>query len=207
LQESSAEWSSRRARDSTGAFSYATGAQEVPGPGDADGVGRGVFTTSGGGTTLNFTAMVQNIAAPTASHIHRGASTVAGPVVITLATSYPNDMASGSAAIPPAILEEILANPTNFYFNVHNADFPGGAVRGALQISPYAEIYYFPIVGRADGVNNTRFVSDLRAVNHGSSPASLTLEFFPSSPTGLRQRRWSKGSRWARGPKWSSTTW
>ena len=84
-----------RAQLSPGAFAVATGAQEVPGPGDADGAGMGVFTTSGGGTTLNYTAMVQNIVAPSASHIHRGPPTVAGPVVITLSQANTADIQAG----------------------------------------------------------------------------------------------------------------
>jgi hypothetical protein len=182
-----------RSQLSSGAFAFATGAQEVPGPGDTDGSGMAVFTLSAGGATLDFSAMVQNIDAPTASHIHRGASTVAGPVVITLASSYPDNMATGSAPVPPNILDELIANPTNFYFNVHNGAFGGGAIRGALQLAPFAENYYFPVVGHADGVNNTRFVSDVRAVNTGTSPATVTLEYFASSPTGIAAATASKG--------------
>jgi CHRD domain len=180
-----------RAQLSTGAFSVATGAQEVPGPGDPDGLGMAVFTLSG--TTLNYTAMVQNIGAPSASHIHRGGPTVPGPVVITLASSYPDNVASGTATVPPNILDEFIADPTNFYFNVHNAEFGGGAIRGALQLAPFAETYYFPVVGHADGVNNTRFVADVRAVNTGTSSATLTFEYFASSPAGLSSASVAKG--------------
>lgn len=28
-----------------------------------------------------------------------------------------------------------FANPTNFYYNLHNGDFPGGAVRSQLPVS------------------------------------------------------------------------
>jgi hypothetical protein len=172
-----------RSQLSTGAFAVATGANEFPGPGDTDGLGMGVFTLSG--TTLTYNALVQNIAAPTASHIHRGAPGVAGPVVITLASSYPGDRATGTATVTQELLEEILGNPSGFYFNVHNADFGGGAIRGQLALEPFTEVYYFPVVGHADGVNNTRFVADVRAVNTGTTPASLTLEYFASSPGGL----------------------
>jgi len=137
--------------------------------------------------------MVQNVVAPSASHIHRGPPTVAGPVVISLASSYPDNVASGTASVPQNILDELIANPTNFYFNVHNADFPAGAVRGILQIAPYAETYYFPVVGHADGVNNTRFVADVRAVNTGTNPATLTFEYFASSPGGLSAASAVKG--------------
>jgi hypothetical protein len=29
-------------------------------------------------------------------------------------------------------LKPIIANPAGYYVNIHNADFPGGAVRGQL---------------------------------------------------------------------------
>jgi hypothetical protein len=173
-----------RAQLTDGAFAVATGAAEVPGPGDTDGAGMAVFTGGIGGT-LSYAALVQNIDAPTASHIHRGASTVAGPVVITLATSYPNNMATGTAAVNEALLEEVIGNPTGFYFNVHNAAFPGGAVRGQLSLAPYSRVHYFPVVGRVDGLNNTRFVADVRVVNRSDETEAVTLEFFSSSSGGL----------------------
>lgn len=174
-----------RAQLSTGAFAVATGAAERPGPGDADGAGMAVFTTSGGGTALNYAAIVQGIAAPNNSHIHRGDPTIAGPVVVQLATSYPDNMAIGSEPISAALLNEIIGNPGNFYFNVHNSEYPGGAVRGTLNLALVAEAYYFPVVGRVDGLNNTRFTSDARVVNTASSSAVVTFDFFPSSPAGV----------------------
>jgi hypothetical protein len=105
--------------------------------------------------------------------------------VITLASAYPGNMATGSAAASDTLLQEILGNPTGFYFNVHNAAFPGGAVRGPLSLAPYSAVHYFPVVGRVDGLNNTRFVADVRVVNRSTGPETATLEFFSSSPGGL----------------------
>ena len=173
-----------RSQLSSGAFAVATGAAEVPGPGDADGSGMAVFTGGESGN-LNYAAIVQDIDAPNNSHIHRGPSTVAGPVVIQLATSYPDNMATGTASVTEALLTEIVGNPGNFYFNVHNAAFPGGAVRGTLNLAPYSDAHYFPVVGRVDGLNNTRFVADVRVLNTSTSPEFATLEFFSSSPGGL----------------------
>jgi CHRD domain len=180
-----------RAQLVDGAFAAATGAAEVPGPGDTDGSGMAVFI--GAGTGLNYAALVQNIDAPTASHIHRGASTVAGPVVITLASSYPDNMATGTVAVADALIQEIIENPTNFYFNVHNAAFTGGAVRGQVSVAPYSQVHYFPVVGRVDGLNNTRFVADVRVVNRSSETEAVTLEFFPSSTAGLSAASAAKG--------------
>ena len=39
---------------------------------------------------------------------------------------------------PPAgmterqLIADILENPENYYFNVHNTEYPGGAIRGQL---------------------------------------------------------------------------
>ncbi|HEY3173103.1 MAG TPA: CHRD domain-containing protein [Thermoanaerobaculia bacterium] len=166
-----------------GVFSVMTGANEFPGPGDPDGFGMAVFYNQGGAT--NYAILVQGIGAPNASHIHRGAPGVAGPVVITLATSFPNNVATGSFTASDALSGEILANPLNFYVNVHNAEFPDGAIRGPLTIGLYAFAVYFPVVGKAAGLNNTQFVADLRIVNTTSSPALVQLEFFPSTLGGL----------------------
>lgn len=177
-----------RAQLSTGAFAVANGASEFPGPGDADGLGIVVLTSSG-----TFTALEQNIAAPTASHIHRGVPGVPGPVVITLANSYPGDRATGNLTADPALLAEINGNPAGFYFNIHNADFPNGAIRGQLNLAPYAFAVNFPVVGRVDGLNNTKFVADLRIVNTGATPAPVLLEFFPAGAAGNSAASATKG--------------
>ncbi len=33
---------------------------------------------------------------------------------------------------PTGIVQDILANPADYYVNVHNAEYPGGALRGQL---------------------------------------------------------------------------
>jgi hypothetical protein len=32
--------------------------------------------------------------------------------------------------VPGAVADDIRSNPSGFYVNVHNAKFPGGAIRG-----------------------------------------------------------------------------
>ncbi len=67
-----------------------------------------------------------------AAHIHRGAAGASGPVVV------PFDAPSGGSAsgcredVDPALVREILDNPAGFYVNVHNPQFPAGALRGQL---------------------------------------------------------------------------
>jgi hypothetical protein len=108
-----------------------TGAQEVPGPGDADGSGTAEITIVDATDNVCYDLNVRNIAPATVAHIHRGAQGVAGPPVVTL--EAPTDGGSeGCISAPGALADEIEANPAAFYVNVHNAEFPNGAVRGQL---------------------------------------------------------------------------
>ena len=109
----------------------AGGPIEVP-PGDIDGTGLAVVRING--TVVQWEIGVANIAAPTASHIHRGVAGVAGPIVIGFSPlTFINGVASGAVNVTnQALLDEIRANPAGFYVNIHNGEFPGGAVRGQL---------------------------------------------------------------------------
>jgi hypothetical protein len=108
-----------------------TGAAEVPGPGDPDGNGTAELTLNRGQSEVCFRLTVSGIAPASAAHIHRGAPTEAGPVVIPLA---PPTTGSSEACVSAAqeLIQAIIQNPENYYVNVHNAPFPGGAVRGQL---------------------------------------------------------------------------
>lgn len=158
-----------------------TGAAEVPGPGDPDGAGIAVITIDG--TSIRYSVLVQNIGAPTLSHIHRGAAGVAGGPVVDLNVAM---LANGTATVSQALADEIRANPSGFYVNVHTAEFAGGAVRGQLSsaTSSGGRTAFLPVVGKVAGANNTNFVTDLRIVNHGGATANVTLDFFASSPGG-----------------------
>lgn len=108
-----------------------TGAAEVPGPGDTDGGGSATVRVNPGQTQVCYTLTVTGIDAATVAHIHRGATGVAGPPVVTL--DAPADGSSeGCATVSRDVAREIVQNPGGFYVNVHNAAFPNGAVRGQL---------------------------------------------------------------------------
>lgn len=108
-----------------------TGAQEAPGPGDPDGSGTAFFTFNQGQGEICYELTVENIAPATAAHIHRAPAGSPGPVVVPLAAPT-SGSSSGCASVDPALIMEIRQNPSAFYVNVHNADFPAGAVRGQL---------------------------------------------------------------------------
>lgn len=120
------------AKETTLTATLKGGDTEVP-AGDPDGSGSATITVDAATKQVCYDITVTGIADATASHIHKGAAGEAGPVVVGLDT----DGFSGSTkacvtADDAAVVADILANPANYYVNVHTADFPGGAVRGQL---------------------------------------------------------------------------
>lgn len=108
------------------------GENEVPGPGDPDGLGfAGVKINTRGQACWGIG--VRRIVAPTAAHVHEGDAGVAGPVVVTLSPPPEDGHTRGCTPVDPALAEAIAADPSHYYVNVHNADYPSGAVRGQLE--------------------------------------------------------------------------
>ncbi len=108
-----------------------TGAAEVPGPGDADGRGTATVTVNSGQKKVCYDLHVRNINTATMAHIHLGAIGVAGAVVVTLQAPA-SGHSSGCVHVSRDLALQILKSPTHYYVNVHNAAFPGGAIRGQL---------------------------------------------------------------------------
>jgi hypothetical protein len=158
-----------------------TGAAEVPGPGDADGVGFAVVTLTG--TTLKYTVFAQNIGAPTLAHVHVGAAGVSGGPVVTLNV---NTLTNGTETITQELASQINANPAGYYVNVHTAEFPNGAVRGQLTRAEGdgSRTSWLPVIGKVAGQAGTNFVTDMRIINNGGAVASVTLDFFPQNAAG-----------------------
>ncbi len=108
-----------------------TGAEEVPVPGDPDGIGFATVTVNPGQGVLCYELSVSGIAPATAAHIHEAPVGMAGPVVVGL--QPPTDgSSSGCIEVGRTLAEDILKNPADYYVNVHNAEFRGGALRGQL---------------------------------------------------------------------------
>lgn len=108
-----------------------SGAAEIPGPGDADGTGTIEARVNPGQGEFCYTLTASGIAAATMAHIHTGAAGVSGPVAIAL-TAPSGGSSSGCVTIDKTLAQAIVSNPGGYYANVHNAEFPGGAVRGQL---------------------------------------------------------------------------
>jgi CHRD domain len=114
---------------------HLTGAAEVPGPGDADGTSNA--TVQVGRTQVHFVLTWSAIGPPTAGHIHVGAVGVSGAVVVPFfaAPSGIPSTLTGVAGVAPAttdVTAAIIRTPANYYTNLHNAEFPGGVIRGQL---------------------------------------------------------------------------
>jgi CHRD domain len=107
-----------------------TGANEVPGPGDPDGVGAAGVVIDRQGRICYFVA-VKRIAPATMAHIHVGAPDVAGPVVVGLRPPT-NGFSAACVGVDQTLANAIADNPAGYYVNVHNAEFPAGAIRGQL---------------------------------------------------------------------------
>lgn len=140
--------------DLSGREEVAAGATDQRIVGDPTGVGEAyVFGIDGDPTTLCYVLLVDGIGeldqAPgngRQAHIHEAPRGVNGPVLAVLA--WPQDgqaadcLTEGEGAGTPGakfptgeagIVQRILANPASFYVNVHNAEFPAGALRGQLE--------------------------------------------------------------------------
>jgi hypothetical protein len=109
------------------------GGNERPALGDLNAYGVATVTFSSA-TSLCYSILLHNTVANTAAHIHIGPPQAAGAVVLPLPinASVPLRFANCIAA-PAALVTAIRANSQNYYVNVHNAAFPGGAARGQLE--------------------------------------------------------------------------
>jgi hypothetical protein len=103
----------------------------VPNQGDLDGSGTASLTLNPGQGEICYELSVSGIEPATAAHIHVGASTTTGPVVVPLAAPT-SGFSSGCASVDRDLILAILRNPENYYVNVHNTPFSAGALRGQL---------------------------------------------------------------------------
>ena len=100
----------------------------VPNQGDLDASGTATLTINPGTGQVCSTIEVEgDIQTIEAAHIHKATSTTTGPVVVPLSTT------SGCTVVADRnLLLDIILNPTSYYVNLHNAEFPRGALRGQL---------------------------------------------------------------------------
>jgi hypothetical protein len=95
-------------------------------PADTDGYGLADVTV--GRREVCWKITVKDVSPIAAAHIHAGPRGVAGPVVVPL-----EPFRGGCTDVRGRIARFIGEHPSEFYVNLHNADFPAGALRGQLR--------------------------------------------------------------------------
>ena len=115
-----------------------TGAEEAPGPGDANATGSAVIKVPrvASNSRLCFKLEWANIdGTVTMAHIHRAAVGVPGPIVVPLFMEplpSTGDKRGCLRGVDGDLVDDIRGNPTNYYVNIHSSVFGPGAVRGQL---------------------------------------------------------------------------
>ena len=152
-----------------------TGTAEVPGPGAPNGSGSAVVAVDSSGNRACVLFTLAGVELPAAmAHIHSGAATVAGPVVVPLVA--PVAATTGSCALAtPAVLAAIVASPAAHYANVHTASFAAGAVRGQLSVRSSSDV---PV---PSGTANT--TSTVVQANTSTTVAGASTTTTPTTPT------------------------
>jgi hypothetical protein len=116
------------------------------------------------------------------SHIHNAAAGVNGPVRIdsgiTPSTGLtPNNgtvtFSKSGLTAAPSVAADLLANPANYYFNVHSNVNPGGAARGQLEVAPL--ISNVAAQGKNLVVTGTGFTAGAQILVNGS-PVNVTKQ-------------------------------
>ncbi|MEX0787197.1 MAG: CHRD domain-containing protein [Anaerolineales bacterium] len=108
-----------------------SGAEEVPAA-DPDGTGFASITLNVGQQRVCWELSVSDIAPATAAHIHAAPVGVNGPVIVPLSPPTTGTSSGCLENVNPMLIQAIIDHPEQYYVNVHNAEFPGGAVRGQL---------------------------------------------------------------------------
>lgn len=109
-----------------------TGEAEGVGLGDPDGSGTAELLIDSVRGRLCYALTVENIAPAQLAHIHRSPVVEAGGPIIVQLEAPTNGASERCVAVAPAVAALLLSNRADYYVNVHNADYPGGAVRGQL---------------------------------------------------------------------------
>jgi hypothetical protein len=109
------------------------GSSEVPGPGDADGSGTASLTVDvdTDEVCLDVSALT-NVTLPiNLAHVHVGTVGNSGSPVVSF-LSAPDADGIFNICVTDSDADAIAADPAGYYINLHNDDFPNGAVRGQL---------------------------------------------------------------------------
>jgi hypothetical protein len=97
--------------------------------GDPNGSGEARFTFNRARQRVCADVEWHRIGAPAAAHIHRHSD---GSIVVDLSGSVTGGARCATGVRKP-LIRRILTYPGRYYFNVHNARYPDGAIQGTLR--------------------------------------------------------------------------
>ena len=102
---------------------------------DVESDAHGFFTYRIAGDDFCWTLDVSDLTTNAgAAHVHVGARNANGPVVIPLTVEGSTTFETEGCATPSEdVLTALVANPRDYYVNVHTSRYPGGEIRGQLK--------------------------------------------------------------------------
>ena len=104
----------------------------LAGSGNDDGTGTANLTLNPESGEVCYDISVANIEPPTAAHIHKGAAGATGSVVVPFEPPPEQGTWQDCVQADPAVVSQIVSEPSAYYVNVHNQPYPAGAVRGQV---------------------------------------------------------------------------
>ena len=99
--------------------------------GDPDGTGTITFYINPGQKRICYDLTLAGIETPTAAHIHEAPAGISGPIEVPF-PAPPLGTSSACVDVSSQQAAEIISKPDEYYYNVHNATYPAGALRGQL---------------------------------------------------------------------------
>ena len=162
--------------DGPASYALATTLRGSREPGGGSPTGQGfaavVFDTG----KLYYYLWETGIGAPTVAHIHTGGAGTSGSVLVGLSPTFANGQATGSVAVDAVTLGDIQADPDEYYVNIHNGDFPNGALRG--QLAATETDVNFAVAAHNAGLGTSFFRTDMRALSLTDEPATVYAEWY-----------------------------
>ena len=104
-------------------------------PQDEDGSGTAHVALNTSENRLCYSLEASDIEPATKAHIHEGTAEESGPTVVKLDPPPEDRSSSGCTDVNPALLRKLLWKPERYYVDVHNEEFPHGAIRGQLSLT------------------------------------------------------------------------
>jgi CHRD domain-containing protein len=104
-------------------------------PGDEEGSGTAHVALIPSENRLCYSLEASDIEPAKKAHIHEGTAEEAGSVVMKLDPPAAERTSSGCTDVKGSLLRNLLEKPHRYYVDVHNEEFPHGAIRGQLSLT------------------------------------------------------------------------